>query len=136
MAQIISRWGRLRSQIGSAEVNSLTLALIARWPNAFTEPPRPLMIGIHNDIKMNHPREIISLTMHDWTHRSVYLMALVTGGSRYDLDGMPNGEVSETEQWHAAKILLRRLSQARLTPREMQTQRALLSAVLERRATP
>ncbi len=82
----------------------------------FCDPPKPLAIGIHNDIipQMNHSPEIVSGALHVWTARSIYKKALIAGGPRYNLDGTLNGEVSESDQIAATNVLASRAPNFRI----------------------
>lgn len=69
----------------------------AQYPATFSDDPKPLKIGIHNDLKTRHPefsmpeiRRALSWLCH--SHR--YLRTFKPGSIRLDLDGNPAGEVT------------------------------------------
>lgn len=72
---------------------------------------RPLALGIHKTIKERLPeidaQQLRSaLRMHTASTR--YLKSLAQGGSRFDLDGMPAGEVTAEQQQQATDALRER----------------------------
>jgi hypothetical protein len=83
-----------------AETTALRVVLMERYPAAFSEPPRPLKIGIDRDIVADLvcDAEILALTMYQWTRHPHYLTALRGGGPRFGLDGSEQGEVSEEDR--------------------------------------
>jgi len=84
-----------------------------RWPKAFPQDPsaiKPLAIGIHREVIERLPeyppgqiRKAIILWLNP--RKGAYLRALSAGGSRYDLEGNPRGEVSPEHREWAAKEL-------------------------------
>ncbi|WP_115152504.1 ProQ/FINO family protein [Leclercia adecarboxylata] len=83
--------------------------LITHWPAAFNlDAPRPLAIGTAELIAADMCARGITgagkiraaVTMY--TRRASYLKALIAGGSRYNLAGQPEGEVTP-EQQHMAR---------------------------------
>ncbi|HDF2327715.1 TPA: osmoprotectant transporter ProQ [Morganella morganii] len=90
------------------------------WPVFTLHGARPLAIGIREqmiadadarglDITVSH----IKQGLYDYINRVVYLKALALGGSRFDMTGQPNGEVTPEQQqdaqrkldkWDSAKI--------------------------------
>ncbi|HHV7361411.1 TPA: ProQ/FINO family protein [Morganella morganii] len=86
---------------------------IAQHWAIFTEQgARPLAIGIREqmiadaearelDITVSHIRQ----GLYDYINRVVYLKALTLGGSRFDMTGQPNGEVTPEQQQDAQRKL-------------------------------
>jgi ProP effector len=71
---------------------------------------RPLKIGIHADLipwaeaqGYDRLETRIALALH--TARTGYLKAMAKGGARFDLAGLPAGEVTVEQQAHAAERL-------------------------------
>jgi len=86
---------------------------IARhWPVFILQGARPLAIGIREqmiadaearglDITVSH----IKKGLYDYINRRVYLKSLTLGGSRFDMTGQPNGEVTPEQQQDAQRKL-------------------------------
>ncbi|MEM8224515.1 ProQ/FINO family protein [Morganella morganii] len=83
--------------------------LAQHWPVFTQQGARPLAIGIREqmiadaearglDITVSH----IKQGLYDYINRVVYLKALTLGGSRFDMTGQPNGEITP-EQADAAE---------------------------------
>ena len=72
---------------------------LERW-----QPHRPLKIGIKDDIAAAGimPAEDIGPTLRLYVRRLQYQRALAAGGSRYDLNGEPSGEVTAEQAAGAA----------------------------------
>jgi hypothetical protein len=82
-------WRRRRDQVNK---------LLADSPLAFSNPPRPLKVGIHEDLRaLGHPRRAVALMLREWTTRRAYQTALIPGAPRFGLDGTVAGEVTEAE---------------------------------------
>ncbi|CZX67826.1 Conjugal transfer repressor [Enterobacter hormaechei] len=86
--------------------------LITHWPAAFNlDAPRPLAIGTAELIAADMCARGITgagkiraaVTMY--TRRASYLKALIAGGSRYNLAGQPEGEVTPEQQQMARENL-------------------------------
>ncbi|WP_341263488.1 ProQ/FINO family protein [Morganella morganii] len=82
------------------------------WPVFTLLGARPLTIGIREqmiadaearglDITVSH----IKQGLYDYINRVVYLKALTLGGSRFDMTGQPNGEVTPEQQQDAQRKL-------------------------------
>lgn len=82
------------------------------WPVFTLQGARPLTIGIREqmiadaearglDITVSH----IKQGLYDYINRVVYLKALTLGGSRFDMTGQPNGEVTPEQQQDAQRKL-------------------------------
>ncbi|KGP46387.1 ProQ/FINO family protein [Morganella morganii] len=82
------------------------------WPVFTRQGARPLAIGIREqmiadaearglDITVSH----IKQGLYDYINRVVYLKALALGGSRFDMTGQPNGEVTAEQQQDAQRKL-------------------------------
>ena len=85
-----------------------------RWPQTFSPHPvpvRPLATGIGKRIAAQLP-EVSKTLVHQaiafWQRqrKTPYLQALIAGGSRYDLDGNPQGEVTPEQQQRAREELV------------------------------
>ncbi|WES69662.1 ProQ/FINO family protein [Superficieibacter sp. HKU1] len=79
--------------------------LLTHWPAAFSlDAPRPLAIGTAELIAADMcARGItgagkIRAAVAMYTRRATYLKALAAGGSRYNLAGEPEGEVTPEQQ--------------------------------------
>ncbi len=80
--------------------------LISEYPACFSkERPKPLKIGIDEDIKKALPPEASKIlakrALTHYTSRKEYIRALVVFPYRYDLSGKETGEVSESEKKQA-----------------------------------
>jgi ProP effector len=87
---------------------------MSRWPQTFSPHPvpvRPLATGIGQVIAAQLP-EVSKTLVHQaiafWQRqrKTSYLQALIAGGSRYDLDGNPQGEVTPEHQERAREELV------------------------------
>lgn len=93
--------------LATSESDQALLAdLRARWP--ILNEPKPLKRGIRQDIRaalngVSGVKIARALLLHAAT--AEYQAALAAGGPRFDLDGLPAGEVSATERRHAQAIL-------------------------------
>lgn len=99
---------RRREAAWHAATAGLETILRALSP-VFSEPVRPLKIGIFEDLQLllagEFPPELISRFLRDWCRRPAYRRAVAAGGARYDLDGQPAGGVTEEEQADARRRL-------------------------------
>lgn len=86
--------------IYEAEVRALRARLVEAYPAAFTQPPRPLKVGITNDIlaDLQCDKAMLSLTMKNWCTHPDYMRALSAGATRFDLDGAACGLVTAEDQ--------------------------------------
>ncbi|MCS0497900.1 ProQ/FinO family protein [Ancylobacter sp. MQZ15Z-1] len=87
--------------------------LVQRFPRCFMpkgQPKLPLQKGIRQAIRAVAP-EISARRLHealsDYVHGRTYLRAMTAGAARIDLDGWPDGIVSEDEA-REARVRLRR----------------------------
>jgi ProP effector len=95
-----------------------------RFPRAFTDPPRPLKIGITKDliaavdsVTAQAIRDAIAL----WCKRPSYLQVQIEGAARIDLDGTVVGAVTAEQaagakdrlEWKAARSWERALEKER-----------------------
>lgn len=84
-----------------------------RWPQTFPadfQLIRPFALGIHQDITQALPRTnpyLIWRTLHFYQRggKGAYWRAVLQGGPRYTLDGMPKGEVTARNQEYAQEQL-------------------------------
>ena len=68
----------------------------AVWPNAFSiVSPKPLKIGIHNDMNACEvvPKEVVSVALRFYTSLDRYLQQIKPGAVRIDLLGKVSGKV-------------------------------------------
>ncbi|OBU10768.1 ProQ/FINO family protein [Morganella psychrotolerans] len=86
---------------------------IAQHWTIFTEQgARPLAIGIREQMIADAEARELDITvshikqgLYDYINRKVYLKALTLGGSRFDMTGQPNGEVTPEQQQDAQRKL-------------------------------
>ena len=87
-------------------------ALKAKWPALFAGAARLIKLRIQKDIQERSPgvytRSVLSAFLHRHTGSTSYLIAVAKGGPRFDLDGRPDGEVSEEHRKVASDELARR----------------------------
>ncbi|MGG2143437.1 ProQ/FINO family protein [Symbiopectobacterium sp. RP] len=85
-------------------------SLIAHWPQLFSlDHPKPLKIGIADDIledirtrELDLSRAKVSAALMFYTQTLAYQKAVFSGGSRFDLNGQPSGEITPEQQTHAS----------------------------------
>jgi len=73
-----------------------------------SEPHRPLAIKIREQIWDRWPdvdRDALSVTLRWYTQRRMYLLSVIAGGNRYNLDGDAAGEITPSEIEYAKKVL-------------------------------
>ena len=98
-----------------ARARFVKTVLAAQYPATFGDDPKPLKIGIHNDIKARHPEfsmPEIRRALSWLCHNRRYLRTFKSGAIRLDLDGQPADEVTE-EQAEIARQRLAELKAAR-----------------------
>ena len=83
------------------QINATLTRLAEQFPQTFVLekhlPHRPLKVGIAADIQAALPdldRRALFVALKVYTHRIVYLQAVVVGAERVDLDGNPAGQVT------------------------------------------
>lgn len=87
--------------------------LVALCPQLFNvESPKPLKVGIGKDVRrlirdkgLDIPNSQISTGLMAYTQSEAYQKVLSEGGSRFDLDGQPCGEVTGEQQARAKRKL-------------------------------
>ncbi|MGI9274216.1 MAG: ProQ/FINO family protein [Endozoicomonas sp.] len=82
-----------------------------RWPEAFrVSSPRPLKVGIHNDMKQTgeYPVAVIKSALKFFTSQERYLLSIKPGRNRIGLDGKPCGKVKLNEAVNAEITLFQR----------------------------
>jgi sRNA-binding protein len=100
---------RRRSQARDEVLASLK----ARWPRTFPadfEQIKPFAVGLHLEILKALPDVNPSLIRHairvfQYGGYGAYWRAILQGGPRYNLDGIPTGEVTADDQAHAKETL-------------------------------
>ena len=95
------------------DVNSILDRLCAAFPACFSRSaPKPLKIGLGEELLALagvHPaladltRTRIRRALQVYTGAAAYRRMLAKGGPRYDLDGLPAGEVTPEQQTFARK---------------------------------
>ena len=100
------------------QINATLTRLAEQFPQTFVlekhMPHRPLKVGIAPDIQAALPdldRRALFVALKVYTHRLVYLQAVVVGAERVDLDGKPAGQVIASEAEHAVAVLAEILAQ-------------------------
>jgi hypothetical protein len=89
-------------------LDDFTTVLRERWPLAFAAPPRPLKVGIFDDLRslLSEVQDVlISRALCCWTMQSGYLAACVPGAARFDLHGQAVGAVTDSQAGYAASAL-------------------------------
>jgi sRNA-binding protein len=75
-------------------------------------PPKPIKLRIQLDIQARAPgqftKQALSAFFRRHTGSSAYLQAVASGTQRFDLDGQPQGEISDEHRQVAAAELARR----------------------------
>jgi sRNA-binding protein len=101
------------SNASSISPAKLLATFCERWPSAFSEPPKPLAIGVTGDVVrgLNVDWEagliahcLVSTVLAAWTRRRGYLANLRAGSPRYALDGNVDGCVTAGDESHARHI--------------------------------
>ena len=76
---------------------------------AFSEPPRPLAVGIRSQIVEllgdQYEPWLIAKLCRWWTGRPDYLTAVAEGGHRINLDGSQAGEITASQRAYAEQKL-------------------------------
>jgi ProQ/FINO family len=86
----------------------LIRTLRERYPGCFSDPPRPLALGISFAIAAEFPdlsAEVIKTAMTLWTRRIYYRQVVARGGPRMGLDGLGAGVVTDDEKNHAREFI-------------------------------
>jgi sRNA-binding protein len=82
-----------------------------QWPMAFSDPPRPLAIGVGKIIAAGKSRSDISAAPHFYTNRDDYLESLAREGMhRVGLDGSDAGPVEDSHREHRERLEKREAS--------------------------
>ncbi|HEA0302429.1 TPA: ProQ/FinO family protein [Salmonella enterica] len=84
--------------------------ILALWPELFNlDNPKPLKIGVLDDIQRDIAARsltigagVLKAAIASYTRRIRYKRAIAAGGSRYDLNGQPSGEITPEQQQTAA----------------------------------
>ncbi len=84
--------------------------VLALWPELFDlDNPKPLKVGVLDDIQRDIAARdltigagVLKAAIASYTRRIRYKKALAAGGSRYDINGQPCGEVTPEQQQTAA----------------------------------
>ncbi|MET4862307.1 ProQ/FINO family protein [Morganella morganii] len=101
-----------KAQVHAKKRKRRTDRIAQHWAIFTEQGARPLAIGIREqmiadaearglDITVSH----IKQGLYDYINRRVYLKALTLGGSRFDMTGQPNGEVTAEQQQDAQRKL-------------------------------
>lgn len=78
----------------------------ATWPAAFTEPPKPLAVGVHRAIQESAVEAeiqaaVVKAALATWCNRMSYLRSVAGRGHRVTLDGAPGELVTPEQSEHA-----------------------------------
>jgi len=83
-----------------------------RFPALFSGAPKPIKLRIQIDIQARAPgvftKNALSAFFRRYTGSTSYLMAVANGKQRFDLDGQPQGDLSDEHRQIAADELARR----------------------------
>ena len=83
-----------------------------RFPALFTGAPKPLKLRIQIDIQERAPgvftKQALSAFFRRYTGSTAYLIAVSRAKQRFDLDGQPNGELTDEHRQVALDELARR----------------------------
>ena len=83
-----------------------------RFPALFVGAPKPLKLRIQVDIQQRAPgiftKQALSVFFRRYTGSTAYLIAVSRARQRFDLDGQPNGDLSEEHRQLALDELARR----------------------------
>lgn len=101
-----------KAQVHAKKRKRRTDRIAQHWAIFTEQGARPLAIGIREqmiadaearglDITVSHIRQ----GLYDYINRRVYLKSLTLGGSRFDMTGQPNGEVTPEQQQDAQRKL-------------------------------
>ncbi len=115
----------------SAALSDLSPAACAqqlkqRFPALFVGAPKPLKLRIQVDIQQRAPgvftKQALSAFFRRYTGSTAYLIAVSKARQRFDLDGQPNGELSDEHRQLALDELARRRgnNESRLALEEQQ----------------
>ena len=110
-----------------------------RWPEAFrVASPRPLKVGIHNEMKQTgeFPLAIIKSALKLFTSQERYLMSIKPGRSRIDLNGKPAGKVKLKEAVNAEIMLFQRQEKLRRKHERIHVGQLKLVAIGPEKETP
>ena len=95
-----------------------TALLAERFPALFGAdgPPKPIKLRIQVDIQQRAPgvftRKALSIFLHRHTTSTAYLRALTASPHRFDLDGLPAGEIADEhrqaaqQEWERRRALV------------------------------
>lgn len=86
-------------------------SLIAHWPQLLSiDHPKPLRIGIADDIledikarELDLSRSKVSAALMFYSQNPAYQEAVLSGGSRFNLNGQPCGDITPEQQTHASR---------------------------------
>ena len=86
--------------------------LKALFPALFVGAPKPIKLRIQQDIQARAPgaftRQALSAFFRRYTGSTGYLIAVVNGRERFDLDGQPAGPIADEHRQAAREELARR----------------------------
>jgi ProP effector len=83
-----------------------------RFPALFSGAPKPIKLRVQVDIQARAPgvfsKNVLSAFFRRYTGSTSYLQAVANGQQRFDLDGQPQGDISDEHRQIAADELARR----------------------------
>jgi sRNA-binding protein len=92
-------------KLAPGEYHEIRAKFVEAFPAVFPprgEAPKPLAIGVSKNIIASDALDIARwrqrMFLRIWTGRVEYLDALAKGGSRYALDGTPQGEITDAQR--------------------------------------
>lgn len=108
-----------------------TIWLRETFPLLFSSDMKPLKVGIRQDIvaanKEGLPEEKwIDCAIRYYVHAYAYLRLIKPGAIRFNLEGMPDGEVSEEDAAHAKQAFDAHKKKVKDNSRQMKEQRRIL----------
>lgn len=99
------------------------------FPALFTGAPKPIKLRIQLDIQERAPgiytKQALSAFFRRYTGSTSYLQAVARGQQRFDLDGLPNGEITDEHRKAAVDELARRRANQEQRRAAEEEQRAL-----------
>jgi len=96
-------------------LKSIAGRVLEKYPKTFfgkdSPDTVPLKVGIVDDLVKENPEVppfMFRLFLERYALKTRYLVATAKGGPRFDLAGLPNGEVSPSQREYAMKKLIER----------------------------
>jgi len=93
--QRLSAWSNLEER---QRQKDLFFLVRQTFPLAFSDPPKPLKIGIRQDLAREVGEADAMLILRRWCRRGKYREVVAAGGPRIDLNGNQADEVSDEQR--------------------------------------